>query len=238
MTSAVDEHSLAGLRGQVVRSTRVLRELTSGITAPDEQIPRSFLRQACGLALVTQLKAGLLISGAVGSGLVVRREAGGRWSMPVSVFTLGGGIGAQVGGRVTDAVVVLFEPEAVDAFCARGQLKLGVDAAVAIGPLGRDVSADLRLASTGASATCFSYAHSKGLYEGLSLEAEVLMVRDVDNADYYEQKGVAARDILDGRVCWPRDNARRAEATALYELLDEVSSNPAGTSLSLDMQPI
>ena len=104
---------------QVVRSARVLGELTSGYH-PDMQIPRAYLSRACGLAFVTQVKAGLLVSGAVGSGLVVRRQRGGGWSMPVSVFTLGAGIGAQVGGRVTDAVIIMLRPEAVDAFCARG----------------------------------------------------------------------------------------------------------------------
>ena len=67
---------------------------------------------------------------------------------------------------------------------------------------------------------------------GASLEAELLLVRNDDNADYYRQKGVKAHDILAGNVPLPRDPRYREEAAALYGLLDEVSGNTPGISNS------
>ena len=68
----------------------------------------------------------------------------------------------QLGGELTDFIVVLRNTDAVKAFCGRGHLSVGASLSAAAGPLGRSADADLR-AGDGGAAACYSYSCSKGM---------------------------------------------------------------------------
>lgn len=94
---------------------------------------QSVLAGAAGLVFLTTVKAGLLLSGTLGSGVAVGRRAGGGWSAPTAVMVAGSGWGLQLGGEVTDSLVVLQSRDAVDALCASAQLSLSGSASATAG---------------------------------------------------------------------------------------------------------
>jgi LysM repeat protein len=71
-------------------------------------------------------------------------------------------------------------------------VKLGADVGVAAGPVGAGASA----ATANISADILTFALSKGLYAGISLEGAVVAVRNEWNGAYYNKPGVTPTDIL------------------------------------------
>jgi SH3 domain-containing YSC84-like protein 1 len=160
---------------------------------PETAIPTAVMREAKGLAILTVTKAGFIISGRGGTGIVVARIEKG-WSGPSAIGTGGIGFGFQVGAQVSELVIVLNTPEAVNAFSKGGNVTLGGALSVAAGPIGRDAEASLTL-----GAAIYTYSRSQGLFAGVSLEGTVIATRDEANAEYYG-KPVEAKDILSGKV--------------------------------------
>ena len=190
-------------QGVVDRSAQILRDFR---TMPERQIPRSILRRARGLAVMSVLKAGFIFSGKGGDGVVVARTNGEHWSGPSFVGTGGAGWGLQIGAQVTDFVFVLNNRAAVRAFSRGGNVTLGADVSVAAGPVGRAVEA-----SVAPTAAVYAYSRSKGLFAGVSLEGALIATRKGANARYYGRP-VQAADILSDRVTPPPGaNRLRAE---------------------------
>jgi SH3 domain-containing YSC84-like protein 1 len=178
----------------VDRSAQMIREFRS---MPEQQIPRTVLRQARGLAVLTVVKAGFIFSGKAGHGVVVARVDHNRWSGPSFIGTGGAGWGLQIGAEVTDFVFVLNNRAAVRAFSRDSNITLGADVSAAAGPVGRDVQAGVA-----PTAAVYTYSRSKGLFGGVSLEGAVIVTRAAANARYYGRP-VTAADVLNGRVSPP-----------------------------------
>ena len=75
----------------------------------------------------------------LGTGLVIARLADNTWSAPSAICTFGLSWGFVAGLDVTDYVIILNTPEAVQAFSGSGQLTIGAGIEVAVGPVGRCV---------------------------------------------------------------------------------------------------
>lgn len=166
-------------------------------TMPEKQIPREVLRDAKGLAILTVAKGGFVWSGKVGEGVMVARTGRG-WSGPSFIHTGGIGFGAQIGGEVTEIVLVLNTTEAVQSFANGGNVQLGGALSVAAGPLGRTIEAGVT-----PRAAVYTYSRSKGLFGGVSLEGTVIDTNEKANERFYHQT-VSASDILKGRVSPPK----------------------------------
>lgn len=164
---------------------------------PEGQIPRHVLRDAKGLAILSVVKGGFIWSAKYGKGVVVTRNGRG-WAGPSFIRTSGVGFGPQIGGQVTDVVLVLNTNEAVRAFTSGTTAQLGGALSVAAGPIGRAAEAGVT-----DRAAIFAYSINKGLFAGLSLEGTVITARDDANARYYRQSVSPAR-ILSGKVSAPR----------------------------------
>jgi lipid-binding SYLF domain-containing protein len=182
-----------GLQHEVDQATTVIDRFRE---MPEQGIPDAVLREAKGLAIITALKAGFIFSGEGGSGVVVARTPHG-WSGPSAIGTGGAGFGFQAGAEVSEIVLVLNTPAAVDAFAHKANIKLGGDVSVAAGPVGRDLAAGIMPV-----AAVYTYSRSQGLYGGVSLEGAVIATRNDANADYYGRR-VSAVEILAGRVRAP-----------------------------------
>ena len=163
---------------------------------PEQAIPTMVLRGAQGLAILTVTKAGFIVSGRGGKGIVIARTGQG-WSGPSAIGTGGMGFGFQAGAQVSEIVIVLNTPAAVEAFTRDGDVTLGGNLSVTAGPVGRDAEAKIGLQSV-----MYSYSRSQGLFGGLSVEGTVVGTRNEDNAAYYG-KPVSAKDILSGKVAPP-----------------------------------
>jgi len=168
---------------------------------PESAIPAAVMRDAKGLAILTVTKGGFIFSGRGGTGIVVARTEKG-WSGPSGIGTGGIGFGFQAGVQISELVIVLNTPAAVDAFSKGGNVTLGGALSVAAGPVGRDAEGSLTL-----GAAMYTYSRSQGLFAGVSLEGTVIGTRDEANAEYYG-KPVIATDILSGKVP-PPDGAKK-----------------------------
>jgi lipid-binding SYLF domain-containing protein len=173
---------------------------------PEKGIPPAVMRAARGLAIVTVTKAGFIGSVRGGTGIVVQRLGKG-WSGPSAIGTGGLGVGFQAGAEVSEFVIVLNTPAAVDAFAKQGNVTLGGNLSVAAGPIGRSAEAGL-----GLQAAVYSYSRTQGLFAGVSLEGTGIGTRDEVNAGYYG-KPVTADEILSGKV--PAPAGARALSAAL-----------------------
>lgn len=195
----------------VESAAQVLDEIMS---AEGSGIPQALLSDAQAVAVFPGVvKAGFVVAGRRGYGVVlVRREDGG-WSNPLFLTLTGGSIGYQVGAQSTDVILVFKDRGNVDRI-VEGKFTLGADAAVAAGPAGRQASAatDAQL-----QAEIYSYSRSRGLFAGVSLEGSVLSVDARANETYYRQPGIVPPNIFTtGQVATPESAAVLQELLAAY----------------------
>ncbi len=160
---------------------------------PEKSIPQELLNRAvCVGVIPSQKKFAIGIGGSFGRGaLVCRRGGNGPWSGP-SMFTVGGAnIGFQLGGQATDFVLIVMNPKGAEKLL-QSKSKLGVDASVAGGPVGRTAegATDIQM-----HAEILTYSRSRGLFAGVSLEGAILKQDHDANARLYGRK-VDPKDIL------------------------------------------
>jgi SH3 domain-containing YSC84-like protein 1 len=160
---------------------------------PESAIPDVIMREAKGLAILTLTKGGFVFSGRGGTGVVLARTDKG-WSGPSAIGAGGMGFGFQVGGQVSELVIVLNTPDAVVAFAKGGNFTFGGALSLATGPVGRDLEGSMAV-----GAVMYTYSRSQGLFAGVSMEGTVIGTRDDANAEYYG-KPVQAREILSGSI--------------------------------------
>ena len=159
--------------------------------APDRSIPRELLDRAEAVAVFPgMLKAGFVVGGRGGSGVISRRVTGG-WSAP-AFFKMGGAsVGLQIGAARTDLVLLFMNDDALRGLL-EDKLEVGGEASAAAGPVGRTASASTNLTL---DAGILSYSRSKGLFAGLELKGAVINPDNNLNEALY---GLKARDILTG----------------------------------------
>lgn len=202
----------SNLKSEAKKAAKILREFTeiSARRGPDKLIPAHVIAKAEGLAILSVIKAGFLITARGGSGIVISRLGDGRWSAPSAIGIAGLGGGFEIGVEVSDLVIILLQRRAVEAFTKGGNLTLGGNCTVAVGPMGRNVEADVVLRST---AAVFTYCLSRGLFAGISLEGSCLIERKETNHKFYSQD-IRASAILNGAVEPP------AACHDLYHILE------------------
>lgn len=173
------------------RSRKAARVFTEIMAAPDKAIPRDLLDKAEAVAVFPNvIKAGFIVGGRGGSGVISRRIKGG-WSAP-AFFKLGGAsVGLQIGASSTDFVLLFMNEDALKGLL-EDKLELGGEGSVAAGPVGRAAAASTNLTL---DAGIISYSRSKGLFAGLELKGVVINPDNDDNRAVYD---LTARDILTG----------------------------------------
>src|SRR5579871_5672739 len=108
---------------------------------PLKGIPRSLLHNAAGVAVIPHvLKAGLIVDGRFGHGVILVHQPDGSWSSPVFISLSGGGVGGVAGIEATELVLVFKTRKSLNRVL-EGKITLGADMAIAAGPLGRDAEA-------------------------------------------------------------------------------------------------
>lgn len=177
---------------------------------PESGIPNAVLRDARGIAILTVLKAGFVVSGEGGAGLVVAKLGKGKWSGPSAIGTGGAGFGFQVGAAVSEFVIILNTDDAVKAFSRGGNVSIGGDITAAIGPVGRNLGADVLPV-----AAVYTYSRSQGLFAGVSLQGSVIATRDDANKEYYG-RAVTPDEILSGKVRPPKSADKLDRVLAPY----------------------
>ena len=160
-------------------------------------IPQSLVKEAQGVAIIPKvLKAGLIVGGRGGTGLVMARLPDGTWGDPVFVNFGGGSVGFQIGVESTDLILIFKNRKSLDRVLeGKAKVTLGADAAVAAGPVGRQVAA---ATDAKAEAEILSYSRSRGLFAGVSLDGAVLKADANQNAAFRPTTDAVERGLADG----------------------------------------
>jgi SH3 domain-containing YSC84-like protein 1 len=173
----------------------VLHEL---MDTPDKGIPDDIASKATCVAVIPSFKKGaFVVGGQYGQGVLSCRTAHG-WSAPVFIQMTGASFGLQAGGQATDLVLVATNRDGFQRLL-KDKVKLGGDAAVAAGPVGRNTQAST---TELANAAFLSYSRSRGIFAGVDLTGDVVNQNQDDTRTYYG-KDLSYETILTGRVPVP-----------------------------------
>jgi SH3 domain-containing YSC84-like protein 1 len=170
----------------------VLKEV---LDIPDD-IPQDLLDKAdCVVVYPSVKKAAFIIGGSYGRGVMTCRKGDnfqGPWGPPTMMALEGGSFGLQIGGEATDFVLLVMNDSGARGILA-GKVKLGGDASIAAGPVGRNASAetDITLRSE-----ILSYSRSRGVFGGLSLEGSTIRPDNEANEKIYGRKLQAKQIVL------------------------------------------
>src|ERR1700723_42213 len=177
-------------------SGAVMQEI---MNVPDN-IPQDVMEKAeCVIVFPSVLKAAFVVGASYGRGAMVCRTGErfrGPWGSPAMYALEGGSIGFQIGGQATDLILLIMNERGASSIL-NSKVKLGADASVAAGPVGRDASADT---DAYLRSEVLSYSRSRGLFAGISLEGSTLRPDDDATADVYGRRLTAKEIVLGGRV--------------------------------------
>ncbi len=177
-------------------AARVLGEI---MRIPETAIPEKMFDEAHAIAVIPDVvKAGLVIGGRGGKGLISVRTADGTWSNPSYIKLGGGSVGFQAGVQSADVILVFRSARGVNDI-VNGKFTLGADASVAAGPVGRSAQAstDEQL-----KAEIYSYSRARGLFAGVALDGTWLRMDHTANQRVYG-KNTTPRMIFEGRTPAP-----------------------------------
>src|ERR1700676_2942957 len=180
-------------------SGTVLKEI---LDVPDS-IPQELLDKAdCVVVFPSVLKAAFIVGGSYGRGAMSCRKGEnftGPWGAPTMMALEGGSFGFQIGGEATDFVLLVMNERGASGILA-SKVKLGADASVAAGPVGRDASAE---SDATLRAEILSYSRARGLFAGVSLEGSTIRPDNGANKQIYGQNLPARQIVLSGHVAIP-----------------------------------
>jgi lipid-binding SYLF domain-containing protein len=168
-----------------------------------ENIPQEVLEKAdCVIVFPSVLKAAFVVGASYGRGAMVCRTGAdfrGPWGSPAMYALEGGSVGFQIGGQATDLVLLIMNQGGAASILS-SKVKLGADASIAAGPVGRDAAANT---DAYMRAEILSYSRSRGLFAGISLEGSTLRPDDDANADVYGRKLTAKEIVLGENIQVP-----------------------------------
>ena len=175
----------------------VVREMA---TADDKGIPTSLLKKArCVVVIPSLTKVAFGVGGQFGKGYLSCRTASG-WSAPGSIRVEGGSFGFQIGGSATDVILLIMNDRGMDKLLSN-EFKVGADASVAAGPVGRQASAETDITMR---AEMLAYSRSRGLFAGIAIQGSTLRQDSDENEELYGRE-IANREIVSGSVAVPAD---------------------------------
>jgi lipid-binding SYLF domain-containing protein len=169
------------------------------MAAEDKAIPGAILGKATGIAIFPNtVKAGFVVGGMRGRGIISARGANG-WSTPAFLTLTGGSFGLQIGGQAADIILVINGQRGLENLVSN-QFKIGADAAIAAGPVGRDAQAatDIQL-----RAQILSYSRARGLFAGVTINGSTIR-QDVDaNQRFYGSRLTTKQVVFEGKAGSP-----------------------------------
>ena len=193
LTFANDEDRQKREQDRLQNADLVMQEI---LKVPDN-IPKDLLDRArCVIVMPSVLKAAFVIGGSYGRGVMVCRTGknfSGPWGAPAMYALEGGGVGFQIGGEATDFVFLVMNDRGANSLL-HSEVRLGADASVAAGPVGRSASADT---DAYMRSEILSYSRARGAFAGISLEGSTLRPDSGANRALYG-RSVSAAEIIEG----------------------------------------
>jgi len=165
-----------------------------------DNIPQEVLEKAeCVIVFPSVLKAAFVVGASYGRGAMVCRSGEhfrGPWGAPAMFALEGGSVGFQIGGQATDLILLIMNERGASSIL-ESKVKLGGDASVAAGPVGRDAAANT---DAYMRAEVLSYSRTRGLFAGVSLEGSTLRPDDNATEDVYGRHLTAREIVLGGHI--------------------------------------
>src|SRR5579863_5090520 len=196
---ATDRNGSKKEEDRIANSSAVIGEI---LNVPDN-IPRDLLDKArCVIVMPSVLKAAFIVGGGYGRGTMVCRtgkEFSGPWGAPAMYALEGGSIGFQIGGEATDFVFLIMNDRGANSLL-RSKVKLGADASIAAGPVGRTTAADT---DAYLRSEILSYSRARGVFAGVSLEGSTLRPDDKANESLYGRPTTANEIVRESEVTAP-----------------------------------
>jgi lipid-binding SYLF domain-containing protein len=185
-------------QNRIADAATVLEEI---MDAADKSVPRAIMEKAEGIAVFPSLiRGGFVVGGQRGHGILsVRDKKSGGWSSPAFLTITGGSIGAQFGAQAIDLVLVINNQRGLEQL-VRNQFRIGADAAVAAGPVGRDASASTDIQMR---AQILSYSRSRGLFAGVTLNGSTIRQDGDANERFYGTAYRTGQIVFDGLAGTP-----------------------------------
>ena len=184
---------------RLLNSGTVLKEV---LDVPDD-IPQDLLDKAdCVVVFPSVLKAAFIVGGSYGRGAMSCRKGEdfrGSWGAPTMMALEGGSFGFQIGGEATDFVLLVMNDRGASGILT-SKVKLGADASVAAGPVGRTASAET---DATLRADILSYSRSRGAFAGVALEGSTIRPDNGANRKIYGKEVSAKKIVLSGQVVVP-----------------------------------
>lgn len=205
---AADTEDKDKINDRLHNSANVMKEI---LNMPDG-IPRNFLDKArCVIVLPNVVKGAFVVGASYGRGAMVCRtgpDFSGPWGPPAMYQLEEGSVGFQIGGQATDFVLLVMNDHGMRSLLD-SKVKLGGDATVAAGPVGRDAQAatDLQM-----NAEILTYSRARGVFAGISLDGASLRPDNDANATLYGS-GVTAHSIVTGKTPHTPDSAQQLDTT-------------------------
>ena len=195
VTVAADDTNDNKSVDRVKEASTVLDEIQS---APDSGIPEEVLGSADCVAVVpSMLKGGFVFGARYGRGVASYRTPKG-WSTPAFFAIEGGSFGLQIGGQAVDLVMLIMNRDGMGRLLS-SKFKLGADASVAAGPVGRHAAADTDWKMR---AQVLSYSRTRGAFAGLELNGAVINQDKNSTREFYGRM-VPFKTSLSGEVDAP-----------------------------------
>jgi SH3 domain-containing YSC84-like protein 1 len=208
--------------GRVQAAGDVLSEIMS---APDSGIPEEIIGSAKCVAVVPSLlKGGFVIGGAYGKGVASCRTDKG-WSAPAFFTVTGGSFGFQIGGQAVDYVMLVMNDSGMRNLLA-SKFKLGADASVAAGPVGRHAEG---MTDWKMRAEVLTYSRARGVFAGLTLNG-ALIKQDSDDTRAFYGRVIPFRTLLTGGISAPDNSKPFLGALAKYAGTPQPAAKPAAAA--------
>ena len=177
----------------------VLKEI---LDVPDD-IPQDLLDKAdCVVVFPSVLKGAFIVGASYGRGAMScrrGRDFRGPWGAPTMMALEGGSFGFQIGGEATDFVLLVMNERGASGILT-SKVKLGADASVAAGPVGRTASAET---DATLRADILSYSRARGAFAGVALEGSTIRPDNGANKQIYGREIPARQIVLTGQVTIP-----------------------------------
>lgn len=222
--AAADRAWMAEVKGKQAARLAASRDVMKNVYA-GKYVGKGLVEKAkCVVVIPSVKRAGFIFGIDYGRGTMSCRlgdNYNGPYSAPSMVALEGGNFGLQIGVQVSDLVLLVMNERGVNSLLS-SKGKLGVDASVAAGPLGRSVTGATDL---GMKADILAFSRTGGAYLGAVLNGSSLRPDNTGNQALYGRELTAKQIVRSGEVPVP------ADGRPLIQLLDEnrvVASAPSG----------
>jgi SH3 domain-containing YSC84-like protein 1 len=200
------------LNERIERANNYLEEI---MVIPDTAIPSTLLKSCHGIVIIRQYRAGFIFGVKGGAGVALKKDIEtGKWSAPAFVANAEGSFGLQIGGQAIDAILLIMNKSGLESML-KVKCKLGVDASIAAGPIGRDAEAKV-----GPDTAFLVYSKAKGFYGGLTLEGGIITQDNGANERFYDRK-VTVKEIFRNEVDVPDEAKELIKTLEKYSKIGE-----------------